>query len=340
MTSPLSFSVLVPVYNVSQYLRECVESVLGQSYTNFELLLVDDGSTDDSGAICDVYAAKDARVRVFHKENGGLMSARRYAIARMAGDYCVFLDADDWLEPNTLETLAAAIRETAAECLIYGICWDQPGGTEHLSAPASVCNRLMTDRREVLNLILNDDAFNSLCRKCAKTSCFDGRDFTPFFHIRSGEDRLQSTEILENARSFLFLPDELYHYRVNAESITHTIRYDKWRADFTVEELILRWLDGLNVLQPEDYDRLRNHRLDMLVVDLKRISRFCSGADARCAAFQSILDSDYYRRFLLVGYRGKGGGLKRVLNHAALHLLERRRFGALHFFCSKIYKAG
>lgn len=340
MSEGIHFSVLVPVYNVSPYLRECIESVLTQSYGDYELLLVDDGSTDGSGAICDAYAAKDARVRVFHKENGGLMSARRYAIARMAGDYCVFLDADDWLEPNTLETLAAAIRETAAECLIYGICRDQPGGTEHLSAPASVCNRLMTDRREVLNLILNDDAFNSLCRKCAKTSCFDGRDFTPFFHIRSGEDRLQSTEILENARSFLFLPDELYHYRVNTESITHTIRYDSWRADFEVERLIHAWLEKLGVLLPADFDRLRNHLLDELVVDLKRICRFCSGADTRRAALQSILDSGYYRGFLRVGYRGRGGGLRRILNRAALYLLRRGRFGALHFFCSKIYKAG
>ena len=187
---------------------------------------------------------------------------------------------------------------------------------------------------------VNDDAFNSLCRKCAKTSCFDGRDFTPYFHIRSGEDRLQSTEILENAASFLFLPDELYHYRVNAESITHTIRYDGWRADFEVERLIHAWLEKLGVLLPVDFDRLRNHLLDELVVDLKRICRFCSGADTRRAALQSILDSDYYRDFLRVGYRGRGGGLRRILNRAALYLLRRGHFDALHFFCSKIYKAG
>ena len=72
--------------------------------------------------------------------------------------------------------------------------------------------------------------------KCCKASCFDGRDFSPWFHISSGEDRLQSMEILENAKSFLFIPDQLYYYRVNESSITHTISYDGYKADFTVEE--------------------------------------------------------------------------------------------------------
>ena len=231
MTKPLLFSVLVPVYNVAPYLRECVDSVLGQSYQNFELLLVDDGSTDESGAICDEYAAKDARIRVFHKENGGLISARRYAVARFSGDYCIFLDSDASLAPNALEVLAKAVDDSEADCVLYGIRWNRPGRVEHILCPPEICGRLHTDKRDVLNILLNDDSFNSLCRKCVRASCFDGRDFSGFFHISRGEDRLQSVEILENARSFFFLPDELYVYRVNDSSITHTICYDGYQAD-------------------------------------------------------------------------------------------------------------
>ena len=83
---------------VEQYLPECIESVLGQTYANFEFILVDDGSPDRCGEICDEYAKKDSRIRVFHKPNGGLMHTRRYALERAQGDYYVFLDSDDYLE--------------------------------------------------------------------------------------------------------------------------------------------------------------------------------------------------------------------------------------------------
>ncbi len=339
MSGGVRFSVLVPVYNVEAWLRECLDSVCRQSCGDFELLLVDDGSTDESGAICDEYAAADARIRVFHKENGGLMSARRYAIERACGSYFVFLDSDDRLETTALETLSGAIRETGADCLIYGICRELPDGAEHLVCPPGICGRLLTDRREVLNIVLNDDSFNSLCRKCAKRSCFDGRDFTPYFHIRSGEDRIQSTEILENAASFLFLPDELYHYRYNGGSITHTISYDGWRADFEVERIVHDWLRRLGIFREEDYDRLRNHLLDALVVDLKRISRYCSSREEARKALQSIPESDYYRSFLACGYRGGDGGLRRLLNRTAITLLRLQRYDALIFFCSHIFRA-
>lgn len=339
MTGAPRFSVLVPVYNVEAWLGACVESVLGQSCRDFELLLVDDGSTDQSGRLCDAYAAKDPRIRVFHKPNGGLMSARRYAVARAAGAYFVFLDSDDTLVPHALETLREAIDGSGADCVLYGIRWEKPGGVEHLTTPDALCRRLITDRREVLRTVLTDEAYNSLCRKCARRSCFDGRDFTPWYHVRSGEDRIQSTEILENARSFLFLPDELYVYRVAESSITHTIRYDEYRADFTVSRFVLDWLERLGVFTEADYDRLRNHQLDSLVITLKRLCRFCSTRERSRAALESIRQSEYYRGFLCVGYRGGQGGVKRLLNRIALFLLKRGRCGALIFFCTRIYRA-
>ena len=337
--SPL-FSVLVPVYNVAPYLRACVDSVLGQSCQDFELILVDDGSTDESGVLCDAFAAEDMRIRVFHKENGGQLSARCHAVAHAAGEYFVFLDSDDTLVPHALETLKGAIGETGADCLLYGIRWDRPGGTEHLLCPPALCGRLITDRRAVLNVVLNDGSFNSLCRKCARSSCFDGRDLTPYYSIRSGEDLIQSTEILENAQSFLFLPDELYLYRVNDASVTHSRSFDDYDAAFTVERFVQSWLEKLAVFRPEDYDRLRNHRLDSLVIDIKRICRFCSSREASLAALRRIPESAYYRDFLHVGYRGEGGGLRRVMNRIAIGLLHRGRFGALYLFCTRIYSAG
>ena len=313
------FSVVVPVYNAGQWLEPCVESVLGQTDGGFELLLVDDGSTDSSGAVCDEYAARDARIRAFHQENAGQLSARVTALGHHRGEYCVFLDADDTLVPHALETLRRAVEDSGADCVIYGIRWDRPGGVEHLTTPPSMCRRLITDKREAL---------------------FDGRDLSAFYHIRSGEDKIQSMEIQENARSFYFLPDELYLYRANEASVTHSIDYDGWRADYGVESYTHDVLVRLGIFTEADFDRLRNHLLDALVIELKRICRFCSDRDHAAAALRSIRENDYYRSFLSVGYRGGRGGVRRMLNRVALGMLKRGHFRALIFFCTRIYRAG
>ena len=347
--SGIRFSVLVPVYNVAPFLRECLDSVLGQSYPNFELLLVDDGSTDESGAICDEYASRDPRIRVFHKANGGLISARRYAIARFTGDYCIFLDSDDSIAPNTLEVLAKAIAESGADCILYGFCWNRPDGMIHVACSPAVCGRLYTDKRDVLNIVLNDASYNALWRKCVKASCFDGREYTRFFHISRGEDLLQSLEILENAGSFLFLPDELYIYRVNDSSITHTICYDGYRADNTVNQEVLGLLARLDLFREEDYARLRNHWLDSLVTELKRVCRYCSDRANRRAGLRSLRESAHFRSFLSPGYRHipalpgvtpASAGLRRFLNRCCVFLLRNGCFESLYLLCTRIYKAG
>ena len=98
-------SVIVPVYNTEQYLHRCIDSILTQTYTDFELLLIDDGSKDKSGDICDEYALKDSRIRVFHKENGGVSSARNLGLDNAAGEWITFVDSDDWIIESYLMNL-------------------------------------------------------------------------------------------------------------------------------------------------------------------------------------------------------------------------------------------
>ena len=347
MTFPF-FSILVPVYNVAPYLRECLDSVLGQSYPNFELLLVDDGSTDDSGSICDEYAAKDARIRVFHKPNGGQMAARCLAIANANGEYYVFLDSDDTLVPNALATLRSAVETSGADCVIYGIQWHAPdGGSYPVSAPAEFCGRLLTDKRMVLNLLLNDESYNSLCRKCTRAACFDGRDYSPWFSIQRGEDRLQSMEILENAERFYFLHEALYLYRLNENSITHSVGRSVIRPSFRVEEYVDASLRRLGVFMDEDYDRLRNHELLVLVIAIKRICRAGPDRAQIVRSLGTILAEPFYRDYLSVGFRCVPPApgvktpplLRRCLDALVIRLLDRRRFGALIFLVTRLYRA-
>lgn len=339
MAESVFFSVLVPVYNVSAWLHDCLDSILDQGWEKLDVVLVDDGSTDESGAICDEYAAKDRRVRVFHKPNGGLMSARRYGVERARGDYILFVDSDDKLLPGVFAALDRAIRESGADCLLYGIRMETPKTEWHILNPAPLCGRHITDKREILRLMIGDDSYNSLCRKCVRASCFDGRDFSPWFHISRGEDLVQSTEILENARSFYLLPEEFYLYRFNRASITRSVRFDGYRADFTLERFFRDWLKGLDLLEETDFDRCRDAMLDRLVIELKRICRWGEDRENARAAFDSILDDGFYRDFLAVGYSGADGGLRRTLNRVVIGLLNKRRYAALIFFCARVYRA-
>ena len=115
-------SIIVPVYNVKSYLKKCVESIINQTYTNLQIILVDDGSTDGSQDICDEFAQRDSRIVVIHKENGGLSTARNVGMDRAKGAYIAFVDSDDWLEPNMYEALISQLEKHEADivaCSFY-----------------------------------------------------------------------------------------------------------------------------------------------------------------------------------------------------------------------------
>ena len=119
MNTPF-ISIVVPVYNVERYLPRCIESILRQTYTNFELILVDDGTPDRSGIICDRYAERDSRIRVIHKENGGVSTARNTGIDAAKGEWITFVDSDDWVSDEYLKTLTTHLHNNSYDLVIGG----------------------------------------------------------------------------------------------------------------------------------------------------------------------------------------------------------------------------
>ncbi len=129
MKKPL-ISIIVPIYNASPFLRRCIECILRQTFEDYELLLIDDGSSDNSGQICEEYARKDARVRVFHKENGGVSSARNLGLEHVKGDYVTFADADDWMEESWLHDFA--VHAGKADIIFQNAVWHYDDGRTFL----------------------------------------------------------------------------------------------------------------------------------------------------------------------------------------------------------------
>lgn len=117
----IKFSIVVPVYNVKKYLKKCLDSILNQTYNNFELIIVDDGSTDGSESICDEYAKKDDRIKVFHKKNGGLSDARNYGVKHTNGDYLLFVDSDDYIEKLLLDKLNKCLLSAKVDIVRFGL---------------------------------------------------------------------------------------------------------------------------------------------------------------------------------------------------------------------------
>lgn len=303
------FSILVPVYNVEKYIRRCIGSVLEQTYGSFELILVDDGSPDNSGAICDEYAETDPRVRVIHKENGGLISARRAGIGAARGEYYVFLDSDDYLAPDTLSILNHKILETGSDCVYYG--WNNVDDNETVIGYSTDTDRefMIEDKRSLYKLVFSNNAFNSLCRKAVRHDLLNNADFSSYYHIQHAEDLLQSLDIFKAAQKVLFLPNRLYHYRTNTTSITHSIRYEKYTVDFTVRQKVLAFLKDENVWQKEDFAAYRAYCISLLVSEVRLIARFPVKFQKKKELLEQIRASEYYRNFLNADeYKGNKNG--------------------------------
>lgn len=166
-------SVIVPVYNVEQYLARCIDSILQQSYRNLELILVDDGAKDSSGVICDQYAAKDPRVSVIHKKNGGLSSARNAGLDAATGEFLSFVDSDDWLEPGAYAAMISLMEEKQVS-LVCGGRYDVDGRTGEKRVGLCPVNQERIPAEELVGRIfLWDNCDSSACDKVYRRELFE-----------------------------------------------------------------------------------------------------------------------------------------------------------------------
>lgn len=217
MKEAFLISVIVPVYNIEEYLERCVRSICQQTYTNLEILLVDDGSTDQSGVLCEKLAEEDKRIRVFHKKNGGSSSARNLGILKARGEYLGFIDSDDYIEPDMYELLAGAITE-------YGVEMSQISRDEideRGNRMPDVCIppkevRVIT-AQEMLQELLMHTADASFCTRLTKKSLFS--EFL-FPEGMLNEDFFLLTHMLGKVGKLVIFPKQCYHvfYRIGSNS--------------------------------------------------------------------------------------------------------------------------
>lgn len=219
MALPL-ISVIVPVYKVEDYLERCVESIRNQTYPNLEIILVDDGSPDNSGAMCDAYAREDSRIRVIHKINGGLSSARNAGLTIAKGDYIGFVDSDDWVEPDMYETMYGLIEEHKAQISACGLqCDFSDGKVSYFNPnyPAEQNTEVFTTQDALREVTYAEKITNSACDKLFSREILEG---LPMKEGITYEDTQIMPQWLERASRIAYTPAPYYHYVMTESSIT------------------------------------------------------------------------------------------------------------------------
>lgn len=227
----VKYSILVPVYNAEKYLRQCLNSIEKQQFKGFEVIVINDGSTDGSSAICEEYALKDPRIQYFSQSSKGCFGTRMELFKRASGEYIVSLDADDYLEPDALSSMDEALSKTSADVLVFGFHrikengqYDYTQGIDSAWLNGSPEDWAMDCKGFILQQLLTVGEMGYLWRKCFRRKLYAVSE--DYYDLARAimEDELLSFDILLRARSVVYLDRALYNYRYNPASISAKLR--------------------------------------------------------------------------------------------------------------------
>ena len=303
-------SVIVPVYKVEKYIRKCVDSILAQTFTDFELWLVDDGSPDNCGAICDEYTQKDVRVKVIHKKNGGLSDARNAALDVMNGKYVFFVDSDDWISEDALEIMHSALEKTGAKVATGNIVSVYEDGSEQtLYSPVQEETVLIGD--EMLTTLLRPNAWNRL---------YDAQLFRTLRYPigRLYEDVFTYHKILAQIDRMVLVGRNTYYYLIRGGSImnsAYNIRFTDI-VDAVYDRAV--WLDSIGQKKLADETRLFVY--SQVAVAYAHLNKKDSHHLKRLREIKAIYD-ECYAKLICSGY---------IENKQKLRLFVLKHLPALH----------
>lgn len=218
----VKFSILIPVYQVEEFLEECIDSIKMQTFDDYEVIMIDDGSKDNSGEICDKYAAGDNRVKVIHKKNEGLLLARRDAIKMAKGEYLVFVDSDDKMEKNELQEINEVLKKYDVDIVLFN-AYLYCNGQKKVFFKDLFKETVYygEDTKVFLSQMTKDFSINGMWLKAVRNTIVDKEnDYSICKYVSNGEDLLQSAVLYERANSVYYLNKTLYNYRINDKSMT------------------------------------------------------------------------------------------------------------------------
>ena len=242
MNNRVLISVIVPVYNTSQYINKCIQSLVNQSLNEIEIILVDDGSTDDSGAICDRWGEKDSRIKIIHQKNSGSAMARQRGLDSSIGEYVIICDSDDWVDATAYEKAYKKAKEDCSDIVFFGYV------AEYKDGRSEVWNRKFTDLNNIeltRQEIMNTSWFHSW-NKLFKRTLFKDYDISYTKGINVGEDALILQKLLcIRPLKISWLEESLYHYRISTGGYTTQIKPSFINQLLFVYEWVKKSIDNI-----------------------------------------------------------------------------------------------
>ncbi len=227
-------SIVVPIYNVEKYINRCIDSIINQTYTNLQIILVNDGSSDSCGKIADEYAKKDSRIEVIHKENGGLSDARNFGVKKVTGEFTLFVDSDDWLDKSMVGTMVSTINEFNADVVQVAFYYAYKGYLLYDDRFYSEDSEVVTYNNNELmkELVINDKVRNFAWGKLYKSSLIKG---IPFKKGVLFEDVFWAHNVMKNVNKYVIIHKPLCYYLQREDSIV---------SNYSIKNLdILKGLD-------------------------------------------------------------------------------------------------
>lgn len=219
------FSIIIPVYNTEEYIEQCMDSVINQLESDYEVIIVDDGSPDKAGVICDWYASKDPeRIHVIHQANKGLLMARREGIKHSKGKYIMHLDSDDYLRENALNVIKKVLMDSRADMLFFRSSRQEDFSVPLIEFPFKNGEVFSgSGKNNLYKLMCEGTKLNNMCLKVTMRDVVDiDRDYSDYKHVNIGEDLLQCLPLVDAAERIVYCEEILYYYRQNMQSITNT----------------------------------------------------------------------------------------------------------------------
>lgn len=239
-------TIIVPIYNSEKYIERCIKSLINQTYKNTEIILVDDGSKDNSLKICKEYAKQNLRIKIIHKDNEGVSSARNKGIKNSNGKYILFIDADDYIEANALEELSKIIEEYHPDLIRFQGIKEYLGksiGENKLSRYGFL--DIEKNKTEILKNFFNKKEFSNVIYIAYKTEVIKNLEFDTRF--KWAEDWLFTFDTLLNSKTIYITDEKLYHYFINSESATHNIHtkerfIERFETHYKIDDIIYKKL--------------------------------------------------------------------------------------------------
>ena len=209
-------SIIVAIYNAEPYLHRCMESLLNQTLHDIEVLLINDGSTDNSGALCDEYAAKDSRIKVFHRTNHGVAATRQFGLEHVTGEYVIHADPDDWLDLDMLEKMYETAKSKKVDVVICDYIMEYGNTSKRIIQELPSLNT-----SQLVKYFLNH-LHGGCCNKLVKTSCIEQYNVNFIEGVDLGEDRVFFLRLLQNPLKVAYCPDTAYHYDQYSNNLSYT----------------------------------------------------------------------------------------------------------------------